>query len=194
MRVGVKPLTSTYKRRILNESYWEKTLDRVASSPIYAHSHRGSDANQVGFLGEIVIEKYLEENGVAFLDDRVKTTHDYVINKKHKLDVKTKDRTVKPELHFDNSVPLYNHGHQRPDYYYFVSLLRDREFEETDIRRFREAFILGGIDLQTLDKVGTKWDAGETDPSNGTKFWTSCINVSMHQLISNKEMLAIFKR
>ena len=136
LKASGKHLAKTYKRRILNENYWRKTLDRVGGSPIYEYSHRGSNANQVGFLGEIVVEKYLEENGVIFLDDRVKTTHDYVINKKHKLDVKTKDRTVKPELHFDNSVPLYNHEHQRPDYYYFVSLLRDREFKENDIRRF----------------------------------------------------------
>jgi hypothetical protein len=183
-----------FRKEILNNKYWDKTLERVKKSPIYERSHRGSDANQVGFLGEIVIENFLEESGVAFKDDRDATTHDYIINKKYKLDVKTKDRTVLPRIHYENSVPLYNHEHQRPDYYYFVSLLRDREYQNNDIRRFREAFIVGGIDLQTLEKVGKQWNAGETDHSNGTTFWTACINVRMDQLISNEDMLAIFNR
>jgi len=34
------------------------------------------------------------------------------------------------------------------------------------------------------------WKAGETDPDNGTTFWTSCINVSMDQLTPLREACA----
>ena len=98
-----------------------------------------------------------------------------------------------PKKHFDNSVPLYNHSHQRPDYYYFISLLRNSSDKSKNIRRFTHAFILGGIDLNTLEKKGKHWKKDEIDPSNGTKFWTDCINVSMELLLDNREMIGIFK-
>jgi len=37
------------------------------------------------------------------------------------------------------------------------------------------------------------WEANETDHDIGTTFWPSHINVSMADLLSNKEMLSIFK-
>ena len=80
------------------------------------------------------------------------------------------------------------------DYYYFVSLLRDKQYEAgDDIRRFKEAFICGGKDLQSLEREGKQWNAGETDPSNGTTFWTACINVHMGQLICNNDMITRLK-
>ena len=86
---------------------------------------------------------------------------------------------MKPLLNYDNSVPLYNHEHQRPDWYIFVSLLRDTSADKNDISRFREAHIVGAIDIVTLETIGKTWKEGETDPDNGTTFWTSCINVSV---------------
>ena len=40
----------------------------------------------------------------------------------------------------------------------------------------------------TLEKIGKNWRAGEIDNSNGTKFWTDCINIKINQLIRNDEM------
>jgi len=62
-----------------------------------------------------------------------------LIEKHFTLDLKTKDRMVKPLLLYENSVPLYNHEHQPPDCYLFVSLLRDKNADEDEIRRFQEA-------------------------------------------------------
>ena len=78
-------------------------------------------------------------------------------------------------------------------YYYFISLLRNKGGDQKDISRFQEAFILGGISIDQLEKSGTLWKKGTTDPRNGTKFWTDCINVSMEQLMGNQEMLDNFK-
>ena len=77
--------------------------------------------------------------------------------------------------------------------YYFISLFRDRNDKTKDITRFKEAFILGGIGIQELEKVGKIWEAGEIDQRNGTKFWTACINVSMAQLTDNQGMIEMFK-
>ena len=65
------------------------------------------------------------------------------------------------------------------DGHLLVSLLRDISADESNISRFREAHIVGAIDILTLENIGKTWEAGETDPDNGTTFWTSCINVNM---------------
>jgi len=183
---------SSYTSITLNDYFWDTAIERVKESPIYDGSHRGKQANEVGFLGEIVAEAWFNKHRLLFQDDRSKTTHDYILNKKITLDVKTKDRTVIPRTNFDNSVPLYNHNHQRPDYYLFISLLRDKQFDDDDIRRFKKAFIVGSIDIETLESTGKTWKAGEIDPSNKTKFWTDCINIPMDKLIPLNKTIKIF--
>ena len=187
-------MADTYKQVILSDIHWTETNNRVNKTKIYENSHRGRQANQVGFLGEVVFEEFLGKYKIKFIDDRQKTTHDYIINNDITLDLKTKDRTVKPKKDFDNSVPLYNHQHQRPKYYYFISLLRDKHNKSEDIERFTHAFILGGIDIVSLEKGGKHWKKGEIDYSNGTKFWTDCINVKMDQLMDNNNMIKIFNK
>lgn len=181
----------SFKRLVLTPDLLEIAVERAKNQPVYDYSHRKQEANIVGCLGEVVFEKFLSHFGIEFQDCREGTEHDYRING-YTVDVKTKDRTVVPRITFDNSVPLYNHEHQRPDYYYFVSLLRDTSIHATCPSRFTHAYLVGGIDLETLDREGTQWEAGQTDPSNGTKFWTACINVTMAQLLSNEIILAQF--
>ena len=182
---------SAYTLCTLNEEYWKRALERVEKNPIYDGSHRQGMANQVGFLGEIVAEKWFSKHCIPFQHEDV-TKHDYIICNKITLDVKTKDRTVAPKINYDNSVPLYNHNHQRPDYYLFISLLRDKSFDQTDIRRFTHAYIVGAIDIATLDDKAKKWEAGDIDPDNGTKFWTACLNVNMADLTPLSEVKKIW--
>ncbi|WP_135503065.1 hypothetical protein [Roseovarius aestuariivivens] len=182
-----------YASLVLSKQMLDDAFALANALPEYDYSHRKLQANFVGCLGELAFGEYLKRKKIDFVDDRHKTTHDFLISGRITLDVKTKDRTVRPRRHFDNSVPLYNHEHQRPKYYYFISLLRDKSAEEDDIFRFTHAFILGGIDIVTLEARGKKWNAGETDPENGTTFWTACINVPMTDLVSNKEMMALFR-
>jgi len=188
---------SSYTLYTLNDYHWETALKRVENAPIYENSHRKEMANEVGFLGEVIAECWFDKNQILFKDERTKTTHDYLINNKFTLDVKTKDRTVLPKAYYDNSVPLYNHDHQRPDYFLFISLVRDNaahsKYDKTDIRRFRKACIVGAIDIQSLEKLGKTWREGETDTSNGTTFWTDCININMKQLISLKRIINIWR-
>ena len=147
----------------------------------------------VGCIGELVFELFLKRNGVRFQDKREQTDHDYLVNEKVTVGVKTKERIVVPMAHYDNSVPLYNHGHQRTNYYYFVSLLADREVEKDKLARFKTAYLLGGIDLGALDRNGVHWKASQTDPRKGTTFWTACVNFEMEQLISNTDLLRLWK-
>lgn len=151
------------------------------------NSYRGSAANFVGILGELVAEKWFTEQGINFIADKAKT-HDYRISHDGRtIDVKTKDRSVAPLPAYDCSVPLYNHSFQLPDYYLFVSLQRtggrttgrNQEFKPYN---FHTAFIVGAANQHLMHKHGLIWRAGEVDPTNNTKFWTDCLNVYVNQL------------
>lgn len=187
-------MADAYREMMLTPSILDQAIDRCEALPIFDNSHRKLQANVVGTIGEIVFEQFLRKNAVEFEDRRESTRFDYLVgSEKLSLDLKTKDRTVRPKIGYDNPFPLYNHEHQRPRYYFFVSLMRAPERKDDDVRRFTHAFLLGGIDIETLDREGTRWEAGQTDPSNGTTFWTACINVSMRQHVSNTRMLQLFR-
>jgi hypothetical protein len=53
---------------------------------------------------------------------------------------------------------------------------------------------MGGIDIKTLEINGKHWKKDEVDSSNGTKFWTDCLNINMENLIENQHMLNIFNQ
>lgn len=135
----------------------------------------------------------MKYHNIPFKAELAKTTHDYIINNSLTIDVKTKDRTVRPKSDYDNSAPLYNHLHQRPDYFLFISLERNTADKIKGITKFHTAYILGAISYEELNEVGIPFLKDEKDWRNGTKFWTDCLNVEMWQLIPLRESIDIFK-
>lgn len=168
------------------QGLWRRAQDRADGMPIYGNSHREAAANQVGALGEVVVERLLVAHSVPF-EQAYETTHDLVLPGLT-IDVKTKDRTVRPLPGYECSVPLYNHEHQRPNAFIFVSLQRDRDDHRATMERFKRAFVVGWCSLEELDR-GKVWRAGETDPANGTTFWTDCKNVYIQDLRPMTELL-----
>lgn len=166
----------------LTKAIWDETDRRVAELPVFARSHRKTAANIVGCLGEVVVEQWLEAEGIHITPELDQTTHDYRLINGETFDVKTKDRTVAPRPDYDCSIPLYNHAHQRPDYYIFVSLQRARNPTSTSASRYHTAFVVGGINQNQMEAYGKVWKKGDIDPANGTQFWTDCMNVSISQL------------
>ncbi|MBY5949114.1 hypothetical protein [Photobacterium rosenbergii] len=177
----------------ISEAVYQEAEARSANQPVFAYSHREDEANGVGCLGEIIAEYWMRENHIPFKPDLGETTHDYVIGNNLKVDVKTKDRTVRPRIDYDNSAPFYNHSHQKPDYFFFISLERQKGDDKKDIRRFHTAHIVGAISYDELDEVGVLFLENDVDWRNKTKFWTDCLNVEMWQLIPLKETIEIFK-
>lgn len=177
------------------EQIYKRAEERASHQSVFHNSHRKEEANTVGCLGEVIAEHWMQMNGINYEDALAETTHDYIIiNDKQRLsiDVKTKDRTVKPRIEFDNSVPAYNHSHQRPDYFLFISLERDKNDTKNGIRKYHSAYIVGSISCEELDRVGIPFLKNEKDWRNKTKFWTDCINVEMSQLIPLKDTIDIF--
>ena len=77
--------------------------------------------NVVGFIGEIVLNKYLNNIGFySTIEDKL--DYDLVAgSKRRKLEVKTTKTSVPPEDHYDNAVNDAN-ARQQADYYVFLRL------------------------------------------------------------------------
>ncbi|MBB4408729.1 hypothetical protein [Agrobacterium radiobacter] len=185
-------VAKTYSMLRLNKPMIDYAYEEAKKLPRYNYSHREFQANFVGCLGEISLARFFQLKNVQFIDQRANTTHDFLMAGKLTLDVKTKERSVRPKSHYENSVPKYNHSHQRPDFFYFVSLLRNTKFAEEEKYRFTHACIVGAISLSDLESKGIERKEGTEDPSNGTIFWTDCLNVTMEQISENREMLRLF--
>ena len=145
-------------------------------------SMRGTQANQVGALGELIGMDYLRSCGVEIeevfstsYDVRVKIDGDWKT-----LEFKTKERTVVPQPFYDCTVPAYNHDHQRPDYFLFLSLLSSGKSDQ--ISRFTSGFILGSITLDKFTELAKPWSPDQTDDSNGWTPTIKCYNVPISYL------------
>ncbi len=175
----------------LDEGIFRHTEFKLKHMPEYKGSHRKLGANQTGVLGEVVAERWLSAMGIFYTADKV-TTHDLRFLCDRTLDVKTKERSAVPRSDFDCSVPLYNHAHQRPDYYLFVSLLRNKQMKEDDLRRFTHAYITGVCTQERLERFGRVIETGTKDDDNGMENWTAMINISIDLLTHCDEILPLW--
>jgi len=169
------------------EPYLEAAQDRAEQLGELDRSMRGLQASQVGALGELIGMDYLR--GLGFeLEEIYSTSYDVrakVAGEWKTLEFKTKERTVVPQLHYDCTVPAYNHDHQRPDYFVFISLLSSGKSDE--IRRFSKGFILGSISLERFEEIATAWNPSQVDTSNGWTPTINCYNVQIADLDPPKE-------
>lgn len=164
---------------------WDEAQQRASNAAVLPGSHRGAAANQVGALGEVLVEDFLKKNGIPF-DPCYSTSRDLIVAGLS-IEIKTKDRTVAPEPHFDCTIPLYNHEHQAVDVYVFVSLKRAARDNRPSIERYTDAYIVGWANRHLM-MTGKKWRAGEVDPSNNTKFWTDCMNRHISEIRTMQEL------
>ena len=177
----------------LETSAIKTALVRLREIGVLEGSYRKEAANLIGCIGEIVFKACMVQHGIAVEDVTDRTDMDFRLQCRFTVDIKTKDRTVFPKADYDNSIPLYNHEHQRPDYFFFISLVRDKKANVNDPYRFTHACLVGGIDQTSLGELGTVWKKDQVDPRNGTKFWTDCINVAMTDLISTKDFVSMLR-
>lgn len=155
----------------------DQARDRMPTH-VLPGSHRGEEAMLVGALGEVFFEDHLTRKGVYFQRHQQHTRADLVIAGRT-FEIKTKERHVEPREYFDCSVPLYNFDHQDVYGYVFTSLWSRREAGDD---RFRNAYLLGWCTRDDLLSHGRRFETGQVDPDNGTRFWTACLNIKVSEL------------
>ena len=158
---------------------------RADATPELRRSMRGAAGNEVGAMGELVAMRYLDAQDVLYLDEG-KVNHD--LRTRHgTMDVKTKERTVVPQLHYDCTVPDYVGDAQKPDWYLFVSLLSDKS---RGCGRFKRGWVLGTIRREVFYESATEWKPGATDVSNGWEPTIRCWNVPVSALRSPRPLVS----
>ena len=124
------------------------------------------ESNIYGALGEIVVHDYFSK----LYDCELCNTYDYdLIIKNHKVDVKTKRTTVKPQPHYNCS--LFWNTKQKCDFYYFVRVLENKT----------KAFILGYISKEAFYEKATKCKGGESE-NEYFKFKSDGYNLPISEL------------
>ena len=170
--------------RITKEILWlaEK---RIEDDPIFKNSIRGKEANLIGSIGEVLFERFIQEEGLTLEKETGETekyNHDFVIEGEFTVDVKTKDRSVVPKSNYDCTVAQKTLDHQDPDYFYFISLLKKKGI-------FTDGYLLGAIDTPNLLIRGETWKAGEVDARNGKTIRKDCVSIEIKDLIDNDEFI-----
>jgi hypothetical protein len=150
---------------------------RANAVPELRRSMRGAAGNEVGAMGELVAMRYLEQANVLFRDE---PDYDHDIWTPHgTIDVKSKERTVSPQPHYDCTVPEYVEDAQKPDWYLFVSLLSDKS---RGCHRFKRGWVLGSISYAEFWERARVVGQGDLDESNGWAATIACRNLPVSAL------------
>jgi hypothetical protein len=152
--------------------------ERADATPELRRSMRGRLGNEVGAMGELVAMRYFDMIGVKYRDEG-QINHD-LWTAHGTVDVKSKERTVRPQKHYDCTVPDYNTEVQLPDWYLFVSLLSEKKSRGTS--RFKQGWVLGSMGRQQFHDCATLWEPGTHDASNDWEATIPCWNVPVSQL------------
>jgi len=101
------------------------TAQRIADSlPLLKNTMRGPQANEVGCMGKLVAMRYLEMCGI----DHTKRDKSYhsIQTARGLCNVKTKERSVPPQEHYECTVQKTLQKAQSPDWFIFVSLQKQK--------------------------------------------------------------------
>jgi|694.fasta_scaffold88202_3 hypothetical protein len=150
-----------------------------------SNSHRGVDARIIGAIGEAAFEIACERIGIPFA--RIggeSTVADYKLQNGALLEVKTKERSVRPRQGFEASRPQYNEEHQKVDYYVFASVWNPSKTRHA----FVEVAVLGAISSSDFDRVSYEVKIG-TKLGSGRGAWTAMRNIRIEELGDLKVVL-----
>lgn len=150
-------------------------------------SYRGQAGVAIGCIGEMVVERWLTNNGVSFSNETNKTTHDYVVNGK-RVEVKTKARTVPPKPEYEVTISSGSIDHQDAYYYIFLSLHGDKGAVLP-----HTAYIVGGSTREYYKNNCIHRKGGELQ-SNGMTMKGDCLNMYMSNLETPEELISTLKK
>lgn len=176
----------------LPENYLKRIRGISDKKKILNGSHRGRDANFIGYLGmdgfvqwvnnKLPQDKRLSGLGVSNLKADIidVVNYDVLVSFKYKdkdysfrVEIKTKDRTCAPRPSFEVSVPSNTYAVQMPDYYFALSLERKSKV-------YKKMYFLGFISREDYDTHKYLEKAGEKP--NGAVFFTDTWNVKIDRL------------
>ena len=158
----------------ISDAIYAKAEAKAAEMGTLNNSIRGGKGNLVGFIGEEVANIGLRMLGYK-IEENNTFQHDMLLDRVS-FEVKTKDRTVAPLLHYEASVANYN-TQQSADCYVFVSVTRDKK-----TNRYIEGFVIGLMPKDEYIRRARFLKKGTVDPSNGWVVSADCHNLPYRAL------------
>jgi hypothetical protein len=152
---------------ITDEIYSESTRQSEQLGSL-KNSIRHGEGNLAGYIGQEAVRCAIE--GMS-----VEETYNYDLKcGETRIEVKTKDRTVRPKPYYECSVAASNPT-QNTDYYMFVSLLRQGN-------QYAAAYILGYIAPLVYIRNAQILHKGDLDPANNFTVRADCYNLKISNL------------
>jgi len=144
------------------------------------NSIRKGGGNFAGYIGQMYVAKYL---GIKEVD-----TYNHDLEYKDMtLEVKSKQRTVDPDLSYDASIAKTS-MHQNPDVYIFTSVKIPKNTDDVE-----SISICGWMSKKEYFDQATFYKKGDIDPSNGWKVSLDCYNLPYSKLYSMEKLLSYNK-
>lgn len=155
----------------ITEDMIQKANQKATSMGQLRNSILKGEGNDIGFLGEEILRKYLAIES--------KNSFDYdMVFKDIKIEVKTKRTSVPPEPHYECSVAAYN-TKQNCDIYVFARVNYD----------MTRGWLIGYLKKDDFYKRARKSDAGSTEIENEYLEHATCYKVQAQETNNIKELL-----
>jgi hypothetical protein len=155
------------------------TAQRIADSlPLLKNTMRGPQANEVGCMGKLVAMRYLEMCGI----DHTKRDKSYhsIQTARGLCNVKTKERSVPPQEHYECTVQKTLQKAQSPDWFIFVSLQKQKGIK--GCKRFTRGWILGVIKSSEFYSQARLIEPHKAEGDNGWSAKIPCYNLPVSSL------------
>ena len=166
-------LKAGMKKFKLSQQLIDRAQKRADKLPLLNNSIRKGEGALVAYFGEEVAKHVL--------GGEIKDTYDYDLvyhnpcSGHFTVDVKTKERTVAPQLNYNCTVADFN-PNQDCDEYVFVSVMKDLSY----------AWYLGKIDKSEFYQKARFYKEGDYDPESPPRksfyFRADCYNIPIREL------------
>mgnify|MGYP001156892323 FL=1 len=139
--------------------------------------------NIAGYLGEEALAPYVGAKIVSNNRGLDKYNHDLLLECGHRLEVKTKRRTVSPRSHYDVSIAETS-KHQKPDLYGFISLEFDRCTKSHPKKYYglKNIWLCGFMGSFEYWERASLWESGRIDKTNSFKTHVNMYNLPIREL------------
>jgi len=139
--------------------------------------------NIAGYLGEEALAPYINAEIVSNNRGLDKYNHDLLLEDGHRIEVKTKRRTVAPMPYYDVSVAKTS-KHQQPDIYAFISLQFERATSNHPKKYYglKRVWLCGFMGAYDYWDAAKLWKSGQIDKRNNFKTHVDMYNLAIEDL------------
>jgi len=139
--------------------------------------------NVAGYLGEEALAPFIGAEIVSNNRGLDKYNHDLLLQDGHRIEVKTKRRTVAPKPYYDVSVAKTS-KHQQPDIYAFISIEFQRASSGHPKQYFglKNIWLCGFMGTHDYWDMAKLWKSGQIDKRNNFKTHVDMYNLEIADL------------